>query len=38
MVRLFRDRQAAYRHAHLRLDGGAAFGEIVERIIDWLGV
>ena len=38
MVRLFRDRQASYRHAHLRLDGGAAFGEIVERIIDWLGV
>ena len=38
MVRLFHDRQAAYRHAHVRLDGGAASGEIVERIVDWLGV
>ena len=37
MVRLFHDRQAAYRHAHVRLDGGAASGEIVERIVDWLG-
>ena len=37
MVRLFQDRQAAYRHAHVRLDGGAASGEIVERIVDWLG-
>ena len=38
MVRLFRDRQAAYRRAHVRLDAGAApIGEIVERIIDRLG-
>lgn len=37
MVRLYRDRRAAYRRAHVRLDGGAAPGEIVERIIDWLG-
>ena len=37
MVRLFRDRQAAYRRAHLRLDAGAAsVGELVERIIDRL--
>ena len=39
MVRLFRNRQAAYRHAHVRLDAGAASpGELVERIVDWLGV
>ena len=38
MVRLFRDRQAAYGRAHVRLDTGAApVGEIVERIIDRLG-
>ena len=38
MTRLFNDRQAAYRHARLRLDAGAApVGEIVERIIDRLG-
>ena len=39
MVRLFRQRQAAYGHAHVRLDAGAASaGELVERIVDWLGV
>ncbi len=39
MMRLFRDRQTAYRRAHLRLDAGAAsVGEIVERIIDRLNV
>lgn len=38
MVRLFRDRQAGYRLAHARLDGGAPTGEIVERIVERLGV
>ena len=38
LVRLYRDRQAAYRHAHARLDAGAAAGEIVEQIVDRLGV
>ena len=38
MEALYRTRQSAYRHAHLRLDAnGAAAGEIVERILDWLG-
>ena len=35
---LYRTRRAAYRHAHLRLDADRApAGEIVERILDWLG-
>ena len=38
MARLFRDRQAAYRRAHVRLDAGSAsVGELVERIVDRLG-
>jgi len=38
MARLFHERQTAYRHAHVRLAGGAPSGEIVERIVDWLGI
>lgn len=35
---LYRTRQAAYRQAHLRLDAGALpAGELVERLMDWLG-
>ena len=37
LARLYSDRQAAYRRAHLRLDAGATpVGELVERIIDRL--
>jgi len=39
MEQLFHTRQSAYRHAHMRLDvEGASTGELVERIVDWLGV
>lgn len=38
MQALYRTRQSAYRHAHLRLDADRApAGELVERILDWLG-
>ena len=38
MEALFRTRQAAYRHAHLRLDANRSpAGELVDRILDWLG-
>ena len=39
MEALYRARLPAYRHAHLHLDANrAATGELVERILDWLGV
>ena len=39
MERLFHTRQLAYRHAHMRLDAErASTGELVERIVEWLGV
>ena len=38
LVRLYRDRQAAYRQAHARLDAGVAAGEIVERIVERIDV
>lgn len=35
---LYRARRSAYRHAHLRLDADRApAGELVERILEWLG-
>ena len=38
MEALYRTRQSAYRHAHLRLDADRApAGELVERILEWLG-
>ena len=38
MRQLFDVRRTAYRHAHLRLDANRApAGELVERILDWLG-
>ena len=38
MEALYRSRQSAYRHAHLRLDADRApAGELVERILEWLG-
>ena len=38
MQALYRTRQSAYRHAHLRLDADRApAGELVERILEWLG-
>ncbi len=38
MEALFRARRPAYREAHLRLDANRApAGELVERILDWLG-
>lgn len=38
METLYRSRRAAYRHAHLRLDADRApAGELVDRILDWLG-
>ena len=38
MRQLFDVRRTAYRHAHLRLDANRApTGELVERILDWLG-
>ncbi len=38
MEALYRSRRAAYRHAHLRLDADRApAGELVERILEWLG-
>lgn len=38
MEALYRTRQSAYRHAHLRLDAERApAGELVERILEWLG-
>ena len=38
MEALFRARQSAYRQAHLRLDANRApAGELVDRIIEWLG-
>ncbi len=38
MEALYRTRQSAYRHAHLRLDADRApAGELIERILEWLG-
>ena len=38
LEQLFHVRQAAYRHAHIRLDAErAATGELAERVVDWLG-
>ena len=38
MEALYRARRSAYRHAHLRLDADRApVGELVERILEWLG-
>ena len=38
MEALYRARRAAYRHAHLRLHADRApAGELVERILEWLG-
>ena len=38
MEALYRTRRSAYQHAHLRLDADRApAGELVERILDWLG-
>lgn len=38
MEALYAARRAAYRHAHLHLDATRApVGELVERILDWLG-
>jgi shikimate kinase len=38
MEALYLARRAAYRHAHLHLDATRApVGELVERILDWLG-
>lgn len=38
MQHLFDARYAAYQHAHLRLDANRSpAGELVERILDWLG-
>ncbi len=38
MEALFRARQSAYQQAHLRLDANRApAGELVDRILDWLG-
>lgn len=38
MEALYRARLPAYRHAHLHLDANrAATGELVERILEWLG-
>ena len=38
MEALYRSRRSAYRHAHLRLDADRApAGELVERILEWLG-
>ena len=35
---LYTARQAAYRHAHLRLDASRApTGELVERVLEWIG-
>ena len=38
MEALYRTRRSAYRHAHLRLEADRApAGELVERILEWLG-
>ncbi len=37
MQALYRIRRSAYEHAHLRLDADRAPGELVERILEWLG-
>ena len=38
MAALYRSRRPAYRHAHLHLDANrTATGELVERILEWLG-
>ena len=38
MEALYRRRRSAYRHAHLRLDADRTpAGELVERILEWLG-
>ena len=38
MHALYRARRSAYRHAHLKLDADRApAGELVERILEWLG-
>jgi shikimate kinase len=38
MEQLYVARRRAYQQAHLRLDAGAApVGELVERVLDWLG-
>ena len=38
MEALYSARRSAYQHAHLRLDANrATSGELVERILEWLG-
>ena len=37
MQALYRIRRSAYEHAHLRLDADRAPGELVDRILEWLG-
>ena len=38
LEQLYALRQSSYAQAHLRLDGaGAPVGELVDRVIDWLG-
>ncbi len=34
---LYHARRLSYQQAHLRLDANAPVGELVERILDWLG-
>ena len=38
LEQLYATRNAAYQHAHLRLDAGRSpVGELIERALDWLG-
>jgi shikimate kinase len=37
MEHLYARRQAAYSHAHLRVDAARPVAEIVERILEWVG-
>jgi shikimate kinase len=37
MEQLYLRRQAAYRDAHVRLDATAPVGEVVERLLEWVG-
>ena len=34
--RLYQTRQAAYQHAHVRLDARAGVDQLVEQLVDWL--
>ncbi len=37
MAQLYQRRQAAYSHAHLRVDAARPVDEVIERLLEWIG-